>query len=422
MKWGSIGTALFAVIWFLWFTFWQPKEKERVSLTENHLPSKHSSSVSPQPSSQAGAVASPVKPTDSFTSTGLWQGPNADTSPSASQASQVTLLSTPAEQSAKGPSSPPSDLPSGQRAGLTSTLESHGRLLPSLGVLRRAPHPHQPHSQGARTDELHRNAELATNRADALQSELTATEAKLQTTQKNAELVAIQKNELQNKLTESETRAQMVQKKADLLGSQRDALVNQLKEAETRAQAAEKKEEIAAGERGALQKALEESEAKTRAAQKDGELARRQLEALQNQLKDTEAKAEMAQKNADLATSQRDRFEAELGEAKERAQLAEMHANFVAGRQSGMEAQVKKTQEEKKKIAPHDVGLAGFHDSEPYTQSQKEREGAQPDHEEADLATNQPQSGQIQPPNPGQDVKLPPLTQVLDSSVQSDRP
>ncbi|MBV8377636.1 MAG: toll/interleukin-1 receptor domain-containing protein, partial [Verrucomicrobia bacterium] len=24
LKWGSIGTALFAVIWFLWFTFWQP--------------------------------------------------------------------------------------------------------------------------------------------------------------------------------------------------------------------------------------------------------------------------------------------------------------------------------------------------------------------------------------------------------------
>jgi hypothetical protein len=445
LKWSAIGTALFAVVWFLWFTLWQPKD--RASLTESQLQSKYRGSiVAPQPSPQPGGDALPAKPTDVFAGSGLWQGPNAGRSPWPQQASQVTPLLVPAKQSASVTSSPPEVIP-GQRAGLTSALEPHGRPLPSLGV-HRAPHYHHPQYQGTRTEEPRRNADLATSRSDALQGELTATETKLQTTQKTAELLAVQKDALQNELKESEARAQMVQKKADLLTGERDGLRDQLKETENRAEAAEKNEELATSERGALQKQLEESEAKARAAQKDDDLARSQLDALENRLKDTEAKAEMAEKKADLATSQRDTLETELGEAKERAQLAEMHANLAAGQRSEMEAalkkaeekaqlaqenaelaasqrseieaQLKKTQEEKAQGARHDVELAGFYDSEPYTESQ--REDAHPDHEKADLATNQSQLGQMQPPNPGKNAKLAPLTQVLDSSVQSDHP
>ena len=417
LRWGAIATALFAVGWLLWFTLWQTKE--RVSLAESHLGSMYrGSSISPKSSPQAGGDALAAKPTDRLTRFGFWQGPNAGRTPLVQQESQDTPLAIPAEQSSSVTTSP-REVSSGQRAGLTSTLEPHGRASAPLGM-HRAPHYHHQQYQGAKAEEPHRYADAAIRRGEALQSELKAIEAKLQASQKNSDLVAIQRDALQNELKESGARAQMAQKNADIVASQRDSLQDQLKEPKNRALASEKNEELATSQRDILKKQLEETEAKARAAQNEFELARNQRDALQAQLKETGAKAQMAQNNADLATRQRDAFETELGEAKERALLAERQANLAVSQRSEMEAQLRKTQEEKAQLAQQNVDLAGFYGIGPNTKSQKEREDT--DHEDADLATNQSQSGLTQPPNPGKNAKLAPLTQALDSSVQSTRP
>jgi hypothetical protein len=345
-------------------------------------------SVSPKSSPQAGGDALASKPTYAFTRFGLWEAANAGPTPLVQQGPQDTPLITPAERSASVTPSPPSDVTPGQRDGLTSALESHGRPLPPPGM-HQAPHYHHQPYQRSKAHEAQKNADLATSQRNALQSQLKDTEANLQTTQKNADLVA----------------------------SERDALRDQLKETENRALTAQKNEELATSQRGALQKQLEEIEAKAQAAQNDGDRARSQRDALQTQLKDTEAEAQMAQKNADLATRERDALETQLGQVKERAQLAEMHAALAASKRDAMEADLKKAEEEAQ-LAHQNADLAVSQ----HTRSQEEREDAQPAHEDAVLATNQPESGQMQPPNPGQNAKPAPLTQALDSSVQAARP
>ena len=449
LRWGAIATALFAIGWLSWFTLWQTKE--RVSQTQSQLrPTYRGPSVSPKSTPSAGGDAPVAKPTDSLTRFGLWQGPNAGSPPLVQQTSQDTPSITPAEQGASVTGSTRSDVTPGQPAGVTSALEPHARPLPPPGV-HRAPHYHHPRNQNARAVEPHRYADAVTRRGEILQNQLKTAENKLQTTQKSADLVAAQRDALQNELKENAARAQIARENAAVVTSQRDALRDQLKEAENRAARAEKNEELVTSQRDSLQKRLEETEAKARAAQNDADIARSQRDALQTRLKDAEAKAQMAQKNADLATRARDAVQTELGEAKENALLAEAHANLAVGQrnemetelkkaeeraqlaqrnadlavsqQSALEAQLTKIQEEKaQQLAQHDVDLARSHVSGPNTQSQRAREDSPPDYEAADLATNQPQSGQIQPPNPGQNVKLAPLTQVLDSSAQPARP
>ena len=258
LKWAAIATSLLTVGGLLWMALREPEE--RTSVAESHPRSIYpGSTVFPKPSPQArGDVLSPA-PTNNFTRFGLWQVANP--TPFAQQESQVPRLIRPAEGSAGMTPSPDSaDVTQQGRAGLTSTLESHGRLFPPK-VTHQAPHYHYQAYQGLRTLEAQKNAALVTRERDALKSQLEEIEAKLQATQKGADILATQRDELQRKLEKSEARAQMAQKNADLAASERDALRNQLKEAENRAITAEKNEELAAGQMNALQRQLKESEA-----------------------------------------------------------------------------------------------------------------------------------------------------------------
>src|ERR1700730_13637411 len=126
LKWAAMVTALFAVVWFLWFTLWQTKE--RTSLAESQLRSvDHEANVVPQPSAQAGARASTPKPTgDTFTRFGLWQEPDTGPEPLVRQGPQDTPLITPAEGSAGVTPSPGPAAPLEERAGLTSASEPQG--------------------------------------------------------------------------------------------------------------------------------------------------------------------------------------------------------------------------------------------------------------------------------------------------------
>jgi hypothetical protein len=114
-------------------------------------------------------------------------------------------------------------------------------------------------------------------------------------------------------------------------------------------------------------------------------------------------------------------MEAELKKAQEEAQLAHENADLAVSQRNALEAQMRKIQEEVAQLARRDTNLAGSNDSKLNSQSREEPGDAQPQ-EEADSATDRPGPGQMQPPNPGHNAKLPPLTQALNSSVQSTGP
>ena len=179
---------------------------------------------------------------------------------------------------------------------------------------------------------------------------------------------------------------------------------------------------LAAARRDALHRRLKELEAKAQMAQKKAELATRQRDALKAQLGEVKEKAQRAEMHADLAARQHGAMEAELKEAEEKAQLAQQNADLAISQRSALEAQLRKAQEEKAQLAQHVADLAASHNSAANTPSQEEREEAEPADEDADLATNHLESGQTQPPNPGQNAKTPPLNQALNSSVPTTRP
>ena len=161
---------------------------------------------------------------------------------------------------------------------------------------------------------------------------------------------------------------------------------------------------------------------KAQMAQKKAELATRQRDALKAQLGEVKEKAQRAEMHADLAARQHGAMEAELKEAEKKAQLAQQNADLAISQRSALEAQLRKAQEEKAQLAQHVADLAASHNSAANTPSQEEREEAEPADEDADLATNHLESGQTQPPNPGQNAKTPPLNQALNSSVPTTRP
>ena len=179
---------------------------------------------------------------------------------------------------------------------------------------------------------------------------------------------------------------------------------------------------LAAARRDALHRRLKELEAKAQMAQKKAELATRQRDALKAQLGEVKEKAQRAEMHADLAARQHGAMEAELKEAEKKAQLAQQNADLAISQRSALEAQLRKAQEEKAQLAQHVADLAASHNSAANTPSQEEREEAEPADEDADLATNHLESGQTQPPNPGQNAKTPPLNQALNSSVPTTRP
>jgi hypothetical protein len=153
-KWVAIATSLSAVVWLLWFAFRQTKEP--VSMAESNLRSMYPGpSVSPKSSPQAGGDALASKPTYAFTRFGLWEAANAGPTPLVQQGPQDTPLITPAEWSASVTPSPQSDVTPGQRDGLTSALESHGRPLPPPGM-HQAPHYHHQPYQRSKAHEAKR--------------------------------------------------------------------------------------------------------------------------------------------------------------------------------------------------------------------------------------------------------------------------
>jgi len=295
LKWVTIATSLFAVVLLLWFALRQTKEG--VLLAQGDLRSTYrGSSVSPKPSPQAGGDALAPQPAYSFTRFGLWQAVNASPTPLVQPGPQETPLIKPAEQSARLTPSLRSDVTPGQRTGLTSAPESHGRPLPRPGTHQTPHYRHQYHR--AKAQEAQKNADFATSQLDALQSRLKETEAKVRTTQKYADLVASQRDALQNQLREIEARAQITQKNADIVASERDSLRDQLKEIEYRERTAQNNEELATSQRRALQSQLGEAEAQARAPQKNTDLATRPRDALETQLsevKEREPESERTQ-------------------------------------------------------------------------------------------------------------------------------
>jgi hypothetical protein len=231
LKWAAIATSVVAVGGLMWMALREPKEE--TSIAESHPRSIFpDSTVSPKRSPQPGGDASSPAPTYNFTRLGLWQPANVGATPFAPPESQVTPLTAPGEGSASvTPSTPPAKVTHGERAALTSTTESHARLLPPTGM-HQAPHYHHQTFQDLRTLEAQKHAALVTRERDALESQLKEIEAKLQTTQKSVDILATQRDELQRQLEESEARAQTAQKNADIAASERDALEDQLRKAQ----------------------------------------------------------------------------------------------------------------------------------------------------------------------------------------------
>jgi len=187
-----------------------------------------------------------------------------------------------------------------------------------------------------------------------------------------------------------------------------------------KARETQKNADLATSQLDALQSQLKETEAKVQRAHKNADLATRQRDALETQMSEVKERAQLAEAQANLAGSQRDALKAELEKAEEKAQLAQRNADFTVSQRSELEAQLRKAQEEKAQLAQGAANLAGFHDGAPNTQYQKD--DVQPANEDVNLAANRPESERTQPPNPGLNAKPEPLTQTLDSSVQSDRP
>jgi chromosome segregation ATPase len=123
--------------------------------------------------------------------------------------------------------------------------------------------------------------------------------------------------------------------------------------------------------------------------------------------------------HADLAAKQHRAMEAQLKEAQKKAQLAQQNADLAISQRGALEAELRKAQDEKAQLAQHVADLAASRHTAATTPSQEE---AEPADEDADLGATPLESGQTQPPNPGQNAKTPPLIQALNSSVQSTRP
>jgi hypothetical protein len=413
LKWAAMATALFAVVWFLWFTLWETKE--RASLAENELrPMDDRANVSPEPSPHAGADAVTAKPTD-----GLWQGADTGPKPTVQQGLEDTPLKTPLEQSAGVTPSPRSDVPSEEPAALASASAPHSHSLPPSAP-HRAPHSHHPSSQGTKAQEPDKTSDRTMSPRDALQSRLKATEEEVQTAQKSADQVAIQLETLHNELKESKTRAQTAENLVEVLTRERDDLRKQLEKSDAKAQEAQNDDDLARSQRDSLQTQLNEAEAKVEMMQKNADLAASQLDALATELDETKKRAELAETQVNLAASQRSAMEAELTKAQEEARLAHESADLAVSQRNALEAQMRKIEEEVAQLARHDTNLAGSNDSKLISQSQEEPGDVQP--QEADFAIDRPGPGQTQPPNPGHNAKLPPFTQVLNSSVQSTGP
>jgi TIR domain len=419
LKWAAMATALFAVVWFLWFTLWQTKE--RTSLAENELrPTDHRSNVPPEPAPPAGPNAVAPKPTDNFTRFGLWQGADTGSKPTAQQGLQDRPLTATAQQPASVPPSSRSDVPAEEPAALASASVPHTHSLPPSAV-HRAPHYHHPPYQGTRSQEPDKTSDRAMSPRDALQSQLKATEAEVQTAQKNADQLAIELETLHNELKESKTKGQTAENFVDVLTKERDGLRQLLEKTDAKAQASQNDADLARRQRDSLQTQLNEAEAKAEMIQKNADLAATQRDAFETELDETKKRAELAETQASLAAIQRSAMEAELKKAQEEAQLAHESADLAISQRKALEAQMSKIQEEVAPLARHDANLAGSNDSQLNSQWLEEPGDAQPQ-EEADSANDQPGPGQIQPPNPGPNAKLPPLTQALNSSVHSTGP
>ena len=179
----------------------------------------------------------------------------------------------------------------------------------------------------------------------------------------------------------------------------------QLKELEAKAQMAQKKAQTA--------------QKKAQMAQKKAELATRQRDALKAQLGEVKERAQRAEMHADLAAKQHGAMEAQLKEAQKKAQLAQQNADLAISQRGALEAELRKAQKEKAQLAQHVADLAASRHSAATTPSQ---EDAEPADEDADLGAPPLESGQTQPPNPGQNAKTPPLIQALNSSVPTTRP
>ena len=128
-----------------------------------------------------------------------------------------------------------------------------------------------------------------------------------------------------------------------------------------------------------------------------------------------------------LATNQHSPPEAQLQKTRQDAQQVQQNPDLATTQQSAPESRLKKAQEEKPQediaqSAQPNADLAAFHNSATDTRSQKEREHFQAAQEDARLATDRPQSRQIQPLNPvANEMPSAPL-QPLDPSVQPAHP
>jgi hypothetical protein len=378
LKWLGITTFLCAVLLFLWFVLQQTGEWASMAESRRRVVDR-SISLSPTPSPQVGVDAMESKQATSFAPSGVWQTPNLSSTPIV-QGPQAPLLDPPPEQSEAVTSSPPHQGTPGARAG---GLSSEPRPRRSPSVAHRVSHDHHPQFPGTQVKEARRIADLE-NQRDSLRSQLKETEAKVLAIQKDADLVTDQRDALQARLKESEEKRLAAQQNADLLSAQLAELRVQLREVESKALAAEKNEELVRTERDALQIRLQE----------------------------TEREAEAAHKNADLATQQRDALQKEISEVTARAQRAEANAILADSQREAMQVELKEKQAEEapeKKTSPSQLrsDLADMPVSAPDTQFQKVRPENRPPHQDAELA-------QIQPPNPSQNAKPPPLTQTLD--------
>jgi hypothetical protein len=137
------------------------------------------------------------------------------------------------------------------------------------------------------------------------------------------------------------------------------------------------------------------------------------------QLKQRERRELQAHQDSGVAANQPSTLEAQLKKAQEEARQAQQIADLAAKQRSATETQLKQVQEEKARLTKQNADLAAFYQTAPETGSQKQGEHAQ---EFADLMANQPEAGQIQPPNPSRNEKPAASTQPPDLPVRSTRP
>jgi len=146
-----------------------------------------------------------------------------------------------------------------------------------------------------------------------------------------------------------------------------------------------------------------------------------------NKLKKGEQESTRKPLVTNLATNQHSPPEAQLQTTRQDAQQVQQNPDLATTQQSAPGSRLKKAQEEKPQeniaqSAQPNADLAAFHNSATDTRSQKEREHFQAAQEDARLATDRPQSRQIQPLNPvANEMPSAPL-QPLDPSVQPAHP